>query len=102
MPLAVLLLVCGCTFAIVPPIVYGAAIDTEDRPVWDSVRLCDIPNEPNPGQCMPPTDCAAYGKINDVASLSSVQRFSFIKQIQCNGSETVPYVCCPRTGDVYL
>ncbi|XP_049287587.1 uncharacterized protein LOC125766049 [Anopheles funestus] len=102
MPLVVLLLVCGCTLAVMPPVAYGAAIDTDDRPVWDSVRLCDIPNEPAPGECMPPGDCAAYGKINDVASLSSVERFSFIKKIQCNGTETEPYVCCPRNSNVYL
>ncbi|XP_053661246.1 CLIP domain-containing serine protease B8-like [Anopheles marshallii] len=73
-----------------------------DRPVWDSVRLCDIPNELGPGACMSPGDCVAYGKINDVSSLSSVERFSFIKEVQCNGSETEPFVCCPRNSDVYL
>uniref|UniRef100_A0A182JX59 CLIP domain-containing serine protease n=1 Tax=Anopheles christyi TaxID=43041 RepID=A0A182JX59_9DIPT len=87
--------------AVLPPVAYGAPMDTDDRPVWDSVRLCDIPNEPSPGECLPPAECAAYGKINDVSSLSSVERFSFIKQIQCNGTETVPYVCCPRNTDVY-
>uniref|UniRef100_A0A182PAD4 CLIP domain-containing serine protease n=1 Tax=Anopheles epiroticus TaxID=199890 RepID=A0A182PAD4_9DIPT len=102
MPFVVLLLlVTGCALEVLSPVAYGASIDTEERPVWDSVRLCDIPNESSPGECLPPADCAAYGKINDVASLSSVERFSFIKQIQCNGSETVPYVCCPRNSEVY-
>uniref|UniRef100_A0A182JBH1 CLIP domain-containing serine protease n=1 Tax=Anopheles atroparvus TaxID=41427 RepID=A0A182JBH1_ANOAO len=75
---------------------------SDDPPVWDSVRLCDIPNEATPGECRPPGECAAYGKINDVSSLSSIPRFSFIKQIQCNGSDAVPFVCCPRTGESYL
>nr|XP_040228546.2 CLIP domain-containing serine protease B8 [Anopheles coluzzii] len=96
-----LLLVCGCALAVLSPVAYGAPMDTDDRPVWDSIRLCDIPNEPNPGQCMLPAECVAYGKINDVSSLSSIERFSFIKQIQCNGSDTVPYVCCPRDSDAY-
>lgn len=73
----------------------------EALPVWDSVRLCDIPNEEAPGECRLPGECAAYGKINDVSSLSSIPRFSFIKQIQCNGSEPVPYVCCPRNSQSY-
>uniref|UniRef100_A0A182QCA1 Peptidase S1 domain-containing protein n=1 Tax=Anopheles farauti TaxID=69004 RepID=A0A182QCA1_9DIPT len=81
----------------------NAATDSgEDRPVWDSVRLCDIPNEAVPGECKLPVDCAAYGKINDVASLGSIERFSFIKQVQCNASDVEPLVCCPRNSDVYL
>lgn len=105
-PLAFLVLLLLCCCCCCGPSAAAAAAEelmgAEERPVWESVRLCDIPNEQIAGECRLPGDCAAYGKINDVSSLGSVERFSFIKQIQCNGTDTVPYVCCPRGSDSYL
>ncbi|XP_058169794.1 uncharacterized protein LOC131284953 [Anopheles ziemanni] len=92
---------------VLPLFLCGSLLDvsrvfaSEEEAAWDPVRLCDIPNEEAPGECRPPGECEAYGKINHVSNLSSIARFSFIKQIQCNGSEPVPYVCCPRNSHSY-
>ncbi|XP_053674393.1 CLIP domain-containing serine protease B8-like [Anopheles nili] len=89
----------GCA---VVPTVSVAGYESDDRPVWESKTLCSIPNEDDPGVCRSPADCAAYGKINDASSLGSIERLSFIKQIQCNSSTAVPLVCCPSSTESYL
>ncbi|XP_058453441.1 CLIP domain-containing serine protease B8-like [Malaya genurostris] len=74
-------------------------------PVWEVTTLCSIPNEDQQGVCRPPEECRAYGAINDPASLSSVGRLSFLKQVQCNATASIGLeqiavggVCCPRSG----
>uniref|UniRef100_A0A2M4BNY7 CLIP domain-containing serine protease n=2 Tax=Anopheles marajoara TaxID=58244 RepID=A0A2M4BNY7_9DIPT len=97
-----LLLLLSC---LVPCGIAGASAaeaSAEERPVWEAIQVCPIPNEDSPGECRPSVSCAAYTKINDVSSAASVERISFIKQIQCNGTDNVPYVCCPRGSSSYV
>ncbi|ETN60566.1 CLIP-domain serine protease subfamily B [Anopheles darlingi] len=105
------LLLCWCVTLVVlscvPCGIAGAPAgeaesSAEERPVWEANQVCTIPHEDSAGECRPSVDCDAYTKINDVSSAASVERISFIKQIQCNRTDNVPYVCCPRGSTSYV
>ncbi|XP_055616452.1 CLIP domain-containing serine protease B8-like [Toxorhynchites rutilus septentrionalis] len=69
-------------------------------PIWEVTTNCQIPNESQQGVCRAPGECPAYQRINDVASLGSVDRLSFLRLLQCIGIAE-GQVCCPRSGDSY-
>ncbi|XP_053674285.1 CLIP domain-containing serine protease B8-like [Anopheles nili] len=102
MPSVLLLLLvslCGCSIVSTE---FVPRQKTGELPLWDQEDLCGIPNEVTPGICLPPADCAAYGKINNASSVISIERLSFIKQIQCNSSSAVLRVCCPSSTESYF
>uniref|UniRef100_A0A1Q3FFC3 CLIP domain-containing serine protease n=1 Tax=Culex tarsalis TaxID=7177 RepID=A0A1Q3FFC3_CULTA len=71
------------------------AEEDDDRPVWDVITPCNIPNEATQGICIAPQDCPAYQAINKGQDLSSVGRLGFIRALQCpNENETM--ICCPK------
>ncbi|XP_058812859.1 CLIP domain-containing serine protease B8-like [Topomyia yanbarensis] len=72
----------------------------QSHPIWDITTTCQIPNEFQPGTCQALDECSAYQRINDVGSLTSVGRVSFLRRLQCTGLAEEK-ICCPRSGRNY-
>ncbi|XP_058453454.1 CLIP domain-containing serine protease B8-like [Malaya genurostris] len=77
-----------------------SAFASQAYPVWDITTNCPIPNEVHSGACQSPDECTAYQRINDVGSLATVGRISFLRRLQCTGAEDGK-ICCPRSGGNY-
>uniref|UniRef100_A0A1Q3FIM0 CLIP domain-containing serine protease n=1 Tax=Culex tarsalis TaxID=7177 RepID=A0A1Q3FIM0_CULTA len=59
---------------------------------------CVIPNEVQAGICVPPGDCPAFQRINEIGELSSTGRISFLRELYCDIDADQSGVCCPRNS----
>ncbi|XP_053687810.1 CLIP domain-containing serine protease B8-like [Sabethes cyaneus] len=82
------------------PLFVAVVVARNSSPVWDITTSCAIPNEASRGTCVSPEHCSAYQRINDVGSLSSIGRLSFLRRLQCTGMDE-GNICCPRSGNDY-